>query len=541
MVFERQNLSAQTQQWAATYNSAGLSETVEKTVVDNSGNIYITGRRTSSSTGGQYLAKYNTSGSFQWQRFFNGPYVNVSGNRGSNSYSSAIDNSGNVFIAGSVDSAFSFYKGYIMKYSPAGDSLWGAYAGISDTIGYVEWYAMKLDNSGNIYAAGYNFKLNPFRAAFIVAKYSSAGVLQWVKNFRPAVMRTINFTGFTMQMDNSNNIYVAATIQKDNSSSSTDFYAFKLNSSGTFIWEGSYNGPADNQEFVSSMAVDLSGNVYVEGTGMNLTPNMKEITCVRFNATTGMQDWVYRINGAFGNGDDNAYKMTVGQTNDVYLTGSLFDGSTDNGVLIKLNATTGNEVWKRFLITTPFALNLYSDVKVTYSGFIYVTGVSDNYSPSCATHVRKFNLAGDSLYSAIYSLPGVSYPKSILPGPGNSLILSGDNNSGDGQVYIVKYSVTTGIQSNSNSISNSFSLEQNYPNPFNPSTKINFNIPKDSKISLDIFDINGRLVKTLIKNTQYSQGNYSLDFKGGDIPSGTYFYKLTSEGFSETKKMLLIK
>lgn len=543
IIFEKQNLSAQTQQWAVSYDNPGMMDYLYNTSTDNSGNVYITGVRTSSEGRGQFLAKYNSTGNFQWQRFFNGPYANIANNRGAKSYSSVIDNSGNILIAGSVDSAFSLSKGYIMKYSPNGDSLWGTYAGINDTLGYVEWYSIKLDNSGNIYTAGYSFKINPFRSTFVIAKYSSAGILQWVKGQRPVIMRTSNQVGFSMQMDNTNNIYVAATIQRNDLSTSTDFYAFKMNSSGALIWETSYNGPADAQDNVTSMGIDLSGNVYVEGTGMNVNPNMKEITCVRFNSTTGTQDWVFRTNGTNGNGDENAYKMAVGQTNDVYLTGSLFDGTSDYGVLIKLNAANGNEAWRKVLKSTPFASNLYSDVKVLYSGFIYAAGTTDTYSPNCTAHVRKFNLAGDSLYSASYPQPWDSYARSILPGPGNSLILSGDNrpNATEGSVYVVKYSVTTGIESNTTYVLKDFSLSQNYPNPFNPSTKISFNIPKDSKISLSVYDINGKLVKSLINNVQYLQGNYSVNFIASDIPSGTYFYKLSAEGFSETKKMLLIK
>ncbi|MBZ0202734.1 MAG: T9SS type A sorting domain-containing protein, partial [Ignavibacteria bacterium] len=83
-------------------------------------------------------------------------------------------------------------------------------------------------------------------------------------------------------------------------------------------------------------------------------------------------------------------------------------------------------------------------------------------------------------------------------------------------------------------------LSQNYPNPFNPSTKIDFSLPNSSNVELKIFDVLGREVYTLL-NEEFAAGNYSVDFNASELPSGMYFYKLTSGEFSEVKKMVLIK
>lgn len=86
-----------------------------------------------------------------------------------------------------------------------------------------------------------------------------------------------------------------------------------------------------------------------------------------------------------------------------------------------------------------------------------------------------------------------------------------------------------------------FELSQNYPNPFNPTTKINFTLPSDTKVSLNIFDVSGRLVSTLINN-EFKQANYySVSFNGANLSSGTYFYSIRTDNNSETKKMILIK
>ncbi|MBS1551449.1 MAG: T9SS type A sorting domain-containing protein [Bacteroidetes bacterium] len=86
-----------------------------------------------------------------------------------------------------------------------------------------------------------------------------------------------------------------------------------------------------------------------------------------------------------------------------------------------------------------------------------------------------------------------------------------------------------------------FELSQNYPNPFNPSTKINFSLPFDSKVTLKIYDISGKLVSTLINNEFKTADYYTVNFNGVNLSSGTYFYSLQSGDNIDTKKMVLIK
>ena len=92
----------------------------------------------------------------------------------------------------------------------------------------------------------------------------------------------------------------------------------------------------------------------------------------------------------------------------------------------------------------------------------------------------------------------------------------------------------------SNLIANDYRLSQNYPNPFNPVTKINFSIPKQSVVTLRIFDLLGKEVTTLI-NESKSAGNYDVSFDGANLSSGVYFYKIEAGDFSDVKRMMLIK
>ena len=85
-----------------------------------------------------------------------------------------------------------------------------------------------------------------------------------------------------------------------------------------------------------------------------------------------------------------------------------------------------------------------------------------------------------------------------------------------------------------------FSVSQNYPNPFNPVTKIGYEIPVNSLVKIILYDVLGRELKTLV-NEYIKPGTYEVMFDGTDYPSGIYFYRLSTGGFSETKRMLIVK
>jgi Secretion system C-terminal sorting domain len=86
----------------------------------------------------------------------------------------------------------------------------------------------------------------------------------------------------------------------------------------------------------------------------------------------------------------------------------------------------------------------------------------------------------------------------------------------------------------------SYTLQQNYPNPFNPSTTIEYSIPKESVVSVKIFNILGQEVKTLVSENE-APGNYSVRFNASDLSSGIYFYSLRAGNYFQVKKMILLK
>ncbi len=87
---------------------------------------------------------------------------------------------------------------------------------------------------------------------------------------------------------------------------------------------------------------------------------------------------------------------------------------------------------------------------------------------------------------------------------------------------------------------NDFSLSQNYPNPFNPVTQIKFELDRESKVMLELFDVKGAKVKTLL-NEYLASGNHQYTFDGSNLSSGVYFYSMTANGINHTRKLVLMK
>jgi hypothetical protein len=83
-------------------------------------------------------------------------------------------------------------------------------------------------------------------------------------------------------------------------------------------------------------------------------------------------------------------------------------------------------------------------------------------------------------------------------------------------------------------------LQQNYPNPFNPLTNIQYSLSQNANVKLNIYDITGKLIKTLVNENEFA-GRYWVQFDSGHLSSGVYFYTMIANNFKESKKMVILK
>ena len=105
---------------------------------------------------------------------------------------------------------------------------------------------------------------------------------------------------------------------------------------------------------------------------------------------------------------------------------------------------------------------------------------------------------------------------------------------------VVRNPLLASTQSGPTEVVHRFYLSQNYPNPFNPSTQIRYQISESGRVTLTVFDLLGREVRTLV-DEQKQPGTYTVTFDGSGLASGVYFYRLQAGSFTTTRKLVLLR
>ena len=143
------------------------------------------------------------------------------------------------------------------------------------------------------------------------------------------------------------------------------------------------------------------------------------------------------------------------------------------------------------------------------------------------------DLYNDSVYQVIFSGGNATLPITLSP-YGTSVIILADT------IYTLALPVITDVKEHTSPFPKSYALFQNYPNPFNPATTISFNLLKNEHVSLRVYNLLGEEVSTLV-NTSLRAGSHNVVWNAGNLPSGVYFYKLTTTTFTAIKKMVLLR
>lgn len=105
---------------------------------------------------------------------------------------------------------------------------------------------------------------------------------------------------------------------------------------------------------------------------------------------------------------------------------------------------------------------------------------------------------------------------------------------------LIRLDVTVPVINNSSEVPSDYSLSQNYPNPFNPSTNITYTIAKDGFVSVKVYNMLGKEIDNLVSGYQIA-GIYNVTYNAKKITSGLYFYQLSVNGYTDTKKFMVVK
>ena len=210
---------------------------------------------------------------------------------------------------------------------------------------------------------------------------------------------------------------------------------------------------------------------------------------------------------------------------------------------------------KQVLFIILFSIQLLAGIGVGYSGLgalpVELTSFTANLSGSnvelnwiTATEVSNYGFEVERLQDAKWEKIG------FILGHGNSNSAKyysfTDNKPLNGKSqYRLKQIDNGGAFKYSKSIEVgsgflNYALAQNYPNPFNPSTVITYSIPTTSNVKIEIYNMLGKLMKTLVNENQEA-GSYKINFDASRLSSGIYYYKIQAGNFIKTKRMLLLK
>lgn len=221
------------------------------------------------------------------------------------------------------------------------------------------------------------------------------------------------------------------------------------------------------------------------------------------------------------------------------------DGGTGYGVPFTIGSMPGrDEFWfnAKYTALSPGGVGL-----IYYSDSLQAgppTSSSDKMFYTSALNSDPLNFAAPNQFSdhpPVYSLR--RYIPTLIEyydAAGDAGAIWVGANGSDTGIFFDRLNTMTGITPIETKIPHSYSLSQNYPNPFNPVTNLEFAISETGFASLKVFDITGAEIVTLV-NEKLSPGSYRYKFNGSNYSSGVYFYKLTVNNFSDTKRMIMLK
>jgi len=236
-----------------------------------------------------------------------------------------------------------------------------------------------------------------------------------------------------------------------------------------------------------------------------------------------------------GNGDNSInYSTNMGvnwtsQPNAQAELGAIWFNSATNGLIGGFTSSLGVKY------TTNSGVNWTAVTNPATVAIIAITGSGNEYwAASQGLNIYYTSNSGTN-WSTSYTVTTGNFNAMQKARTGNTIWGVRDNGG------ISRYGTPlTGITVVGSEIPSSYTVSQNYPNPFNPTTKINFALPKSGLVTLKIYDMLGKEVATLVNEVK-NVGTYTVDFNGANLSSGIYFYKVSVNGFSDVKKMMLIK
>jgi len=371
-------------------------------------------------------------------------------------------------------------------------------------IDYVHANAIELDDDGNILLSCRHMneitKINRLTGEIVWRLGGEHNQFQFLNDSR----------GFTYQhdvrrIDNGNlTLFDNGDLSNPQYSSSLEYALDELNKTASLVW--SYN---DNEYYTGAMGNTQrlkNGNTFI-GWGSSDNPAAIEVD------ENGIKKFVIKFDPLYYNYRAFRFNwrtnLLTSNTYEVDFGDTPINSSRIKKIVVTNNSDNTLTVKKYYTRTSGFSLT---------DEFPIIIEPHENRILHIEFSPDRSGTLSDNIYLRIYRR--------------NEMIAQSIKVTG------VAFSQASDVTKDNQPLT--FDLFQNYPNPFNPSTKIEYQVPEMSLVTIKIYDLLGREIKTLM-NEEKPAGEYEVEFDGTGLPSGVYFYQLRAGNFVETKKMILMK
>lgn len=416
--------------WVRRYNGTGNNtDWPYALAVDDSGNVYVTGRSRGSVDDDYATIKYKPNGDTAWVRRFNGP-----ANLTDAGYALTVDANRNVYVTGTRTGGGPNYYSYVntIKYAPNGDTVWVRYI-VTSIYSHI-CRRIKVDNAGNVYVAGY--REHPTTDVdYLTIKYKPNGDTAWVRTYNGPGNNVDSLAD--LELDGAGNVYVTGV--SDGAGTSEDYATIKYAPNGDTLWVRRYNGPHSWDE-AKALSVDANGNVYVTGNSRRGSGGIYSDYATIKYLPNGDQAWVIRYNGTGTSGGDGGSDVAVDDSGSVYVTGVSWSATSADYATIKYVQSAPSLVIQAFSPVDLIVVDPNNDsIGVSFntiSGASYSvsndsiripTALAGNYK--IKVKLDPLDLSGDTTYTLTVKMGGASA----------QVLVSGNHvpNTGETQTFII--------------------------------------------------------------------------------------------------------
>jgi hypothetical protein len=443
-------------------------------------------------------------------------------------YGAVSSDGGLTFSANTAVSTTLFNPNTMAVGQPGGENYIGDYHGISaiGNTSYVVWMDSRNNNLGSYTGYYPDFAMTTSSSSINIGNNDSTKLVVKVPSLNGPFVQRVKFSAALDSLPTSGSISFSFQNGKDSISSYPDSVTLIIKTTGAvppkaYSISISGRGTDGPPVHIRKASLYVNSSLLTVGTNRPGTAEFK-INGVSYNQQQQI---------VFPNGSNVTVQAVSPRT--LGLNQYVFQNWSNGGdttQTITINSNINLKANYKIL----YKLVLTSSVGNTFGGNLFYDSAS---STNIGVLSRTFISGGTTYYFRGWTGAGTgSYTSPDSLGHDTAVTVY----MGSPITETARWTTTTGVNLIGSLIPEKYSLYQNFPNPFNPVTVIKFDIIKSNNVKISVYDMLGKEIEVLLNNV-FQPGSYKVDFNGEKLSSGIYYYKITTDEFTDVKKMLLVK